>query len=100
MLAVLAMLIPRSIFGVFVLAWAAGAAALPKGAALLEARCLKCHGRSTRMGGLSLASVADAKKGGAHGPAIVPGKPDEGTLLGMISGDRPKMPAGGPPLTA
>src|SRR3954454_17107908 len=42
---------------------------LPKAAATLEEKCLKCHNPSVRMGGLSLASAADAQKGGAHGPA-------------------------------
>ena len=30
--------------------------------------------------------AADARKGGLHGPAIVPGKPDESLLVRMISG--------------
>jgi len=51
------------------------------------------------MSGLSLATAEDAKKGGVHGPAIVPGKPQEGTLLRMISGDKPKMPMQSAPLS-
>ena len=55
------------------------------------------------MSGLSLASAADAKKGGLHGPAIVPGKPDESLLVRMITGEKPgekpKMPMQGAPLS-
>ena len=51
------------------------------------------------MSGLSLASAADARKGGLHGPAIVPGKPEQSLLLGMISGEKPKMPMGDAPLS-
>jgi len=39
-------------------------------------------------------------KGGAHGPAIVPGKPDESLLLRLVSGSVPRMPREGEPLTA
>jgi hypothetical protein len=78
----------------------AGADELPKAAAILEENCLKCHNSSVKMSGLSLASAADARKGGLHGPAIVPGKPDESILLRMISGDKPKMPMQGTPLSA
>jgi Protein of unknown function (DUF1549)/Protein of unknown function (DUF1553)/Planctomycete cytochrome C len=77
----------------------ARAAEPSKAVAILAERCLKCHNSSPRMSGLSLASAADAKKGGLHGPAIVPGKPEESLLLGMISGDKPKMPMGDAPLS-
>ena len=68
----------------------------PKAAAIVAERCLKCHNASVRMSGLSLASAADAKKGGLHGPAIVPGKPEESLMVRMISaekpGEKPRMP--------
>jgi hypothetical protein len=73
---------------------------LPKAAAMLEEKCLKCHNRSVRMGGLSLVSAADAQKGGAHGAAVVPGNADASFLLRMVSGDKPKMPLQGTPLSA
>jgi hypothetical protein len=69
-------------------------------APLLELRCLSCHGGKARRGGLSLTSAADALKGSDNGPVIVPGKPGESVLLKMISGDKPKMPRDGSPLTA
>ena len=77
----------------------AGAAEPPKAAAILAEHCLKCHNSSVRMSGLSLASAADARKGGLHGPAIVPGKPEESLLVRMISGEKPKMPMQGAPLS-
>jgi len=42
--------------------------------ALLQAKCVACHG-SDGMGGLDLSSYATAAQGGASGPAIVPGDP-------------------------
>ena len=84
----------------FLLGSSAGAFQLPPAAAILEEHCLQCHNSSTRMSGLSLLTSADARKGGLHGPAIVPGKPDQGTLLSMISGDKPKMPLQSTPLSA
>src|SRR4051794_14440637 len=75
------------------------AADLPKAAALLEQHCLKCHNATIKMSGLSLLSLADATKGGIHGPAIVPGKPDDSNLIRMISGDKPKMPMQAAPLS-
>src|SRR5438132_8066105 len=77
----------------------ARAADLPIAAAILEENCLRCHNSSVKMSGLSLTSAADARKGGLHGPAIVPGKPDESAVVRMISGEKPKMPAQGAPLS-
>jgi mono/diheme cytochrome c family protein len=84
--------IRRALTGALFVAWLARAADLPRAAAILEENCLKCHNQSVRMSGLSLATAADAKRGGLRGPAIVPGKPGEGSLLGMITGEKPKMP--------
>ena len=67
---------------------------------LLTARCQVCHNDQTKSGGLSLASRARMLKGGAHGPAIVPGEPDESLLLRLVSGNPPRMPREGEPLTA
>jgi hypothetical protein len=88
------------LLAILVTASLAGATEAPKAAAILAERCVKCHNPSVRMSGLSLASAADARKGGLHGPAIVPGKPEEGLLLRMISGEKPKMPMQDTPLSA
>src|ERR1700722_9456714 len=76
------------------------AADTPRAIAILEQNCIRCHNLSTRMSGLSLVSAADAKTGGAHGPAIIPGMPEESALVRMISGDKPKMPMNAPPLSS
>lgn len=34
-----------------------------------------------------------------HGPAVVPGKPDDSLILRMMSGDKPMMPMQGMPLS-
>jgi mono/diheme cytochrome c family protein len=76
------------------------AADTPQALAILEQNCIRCHNVSTRMSGLSLVSAADAKTGGAHGPAIVPNMPEDSAILRMISGDKPKMPMNAPPLSS
>ncbi len=68
-------------------------------APLLEKHCLRCHG-TTKKGGLSLATLTQAREGGASGPAIVPGKPDESLLLDVITGPKPRMPRNAPALKA
>src|SRR5262245_61879620 len=63
-----------------------------KVAAILERRCVRCHGGDSPKGKLSLTTRAGALKGGASGPAIVPGRPDESLLAEMIAGEAPEMP--------
>lgn len=45
---------------------------------ILEARCAACHGS---MGGLSLTDYASILEGGASGPAVIPGAPDESLVV-------------------
>jgi hypothetical protein len=52
---------------------------------ILEARCFRCHGAETRKSGLDLRRKFTMLKGSDGGPVIVPGKPDESTLVEMIS---------------
>ncbi len=66
---------------------------------LLTARCQVCHNDQIRSGGLSLTTMAHMRKGGSHGPAVVPGKPGESMLYRQISGAPPAMPKQGEPLT-
>jgi hypothetical protein len=87
------------VIGLFLMASFAIAADAPLATLILEENCLHCHNSTARMSGLSLATAAEATKGGLHGPAIVPGKAEEGTLLRMISGEKPKMPLQGTPLS-
>src|SRR5215471_20202881 len=68
-------------------------------APLLTKRCVECHNETKSRGGLSLISRADVLRGGEQGPALVPGKASDSLLLKLVSGDRPKMPRKGGPLT-
>jgi hypothetical protein len=67
---------------------------------LITARCQTCHNDQLRSGGLSLTTMADMRKGGSRGPAVVPGKPEQSILYQLISGDEPRMPREGEPLNA
>jgi hypothetical protein len=54
---------------------------------VLVERCYKCHSDRTKSpkGGLRLDSRTAMLRGGGHGPAIVPGKPDDSRLLKALS---------------
>ncbi len=63
---------------------------------ILQTRCLGCHSRKVRSGGLSLENRKDALGGGSRGPAIVPGEPDKSRLIQALSYQGAlKMPLGG-----
>lgn len=60
---------------------------------LLTARCVSCHGAVRQKAGLRLDAAGLIRKGGKHGPAIVPGKADESLLIEAVLGkDRSRMP--------
>jgi cytochrome c553 len=67
--------------------------------AILQARCLRCHGGASTKGGLSLATLETMKAGGESGPAVEPGKPEESLLIEKVSGEKPEMPRGEKPLS-
>ena len=50
---------------------------------VLAEKCYACHNSKAKspMGGLALDTRASTLKGGASGPAIVPGKPEESRLI-------------------
>lgn len=48
--------------------------------ALFQAKCAACHGASA-LGGLNLSTYADALKGGASGPLIIPGDSANSLLI-------------------
>jgi len=50
--------------------------------AAFQQRCGSCHGTS---GEFSVATYADVMKGGAKGPAIVPGEPDNSALVVLMA---------------
>ena len=70
---------------------------LPQAAvAILNRRCFSCHGQ-IRMKGLDLRTRQAAMKGGGHGPALVPGRPNDSALIRMVTGAKePRMPPGVP----
>jgi hypothetical protein len=58
--------------------------------------CTSCHGGTNN---LFVTSVANLLRGGLHGPAIVPLKPDDSILVQKIKPNPPfdtRMPQGGP----
>jgi tricorn protease-like protein len=70
-------------------------------APILQKNCLACHSSASKMGGLVMESYATLMKGGAHGAAIVAGKPDQSRMIQMLEGKvQPRMPFGGDPLAA
>ncbi len=69
---------------------------------LLAADCDECHSSDDFKGGFSISSVATLLKGGKKGgPGLVPGKPDESSIVKYIRGlaDGPQMPKGETPLS-
>src|SRR3954470_18055563 len=67
-----------------------------QGGPILAERCQTCHGPEKAKGGLRLTGRDTILRGGATGPAAVPGKPDESLLVRAIgqAGDL-KMPPKG-----
>ena len=68
---------------------------------ILAARCAPCHSGTQPAGQLSLTSRPALLKGGASGPAIVPGDSGASLLIRKVTGQiGMRMPASGDPLTA
>ena len=60
---------------------------------ILATRCQGCHGPAKQKGGLRLDSRAPILAGGATGPAVVPGNPEESLLVDAINyGETYQMP--------
>ncbi len=68
---------------------------------LLADNCAVCHDAQSRMSGVDVTSVAALlKKGDKSGPGVVPGKPDDSSIVQYIRGVKtPQMPKGGKPLS-
>ena len=66
---------------------------------ILERRCYACHQSANAGGQLNLTSYPDLRKGGKQGAILVPGKPEDSLIVKMISGEPPRMPMSGPPLS-
>jgi hypothetical protein len=69
--------------------------------ALLQQKCQQCHGAAVQMSNLDLRTREAMLKGGASGPAIVPGNAEASLLYRRVAGlEQPAMPmAPQPPLT-
>ncbi|MCG8585340.1 MAG: PSD1 and planctomycete cytochrome C domain-containing protein [Pirellulales bacterium] len=68
---------------------------------LLAAKCYKCHSaealsKGKLKGGLQVDTRHGIRKGGESGPAVVPGKPDGGTLLSALRYEELEMPPDAP----
>jgi hypothetical protein len=60
---------------------------------ILVDRCLKCHGGKRTEGELELVDRAGMLKGGAAGPAIIPGRGKDSLLIKLVNHQKePKMP--------
>ncbi len=60
---------------------------------VLSARCYACHGAVRQKARLRLDAASLIRKGGKHGPIIVPGKSGSSLLIEAVMGnDRPRMP--------
>lgn len=59
---------------------------------ILKANCFHCHGEEDKVkGGLDVRLRHLLAKGGEHGPAIVPGKPEKSRLFTMVrDGEMPQ----------
>ena len=64
---------------------------------VLARRCETCHGPSKQKAGLRLDVRTGWERGGAQGPAVVPGKPDDSLLVRAVryADDDLKMPPDG-----
>jgi hypothetical protein len=68
---------------------------------VLNEKCAPCHAGDNAQAGLKTHTRDELLKGGANGPAIVPGKGSESLLVQKIEGRKGmRMPPSGPPLTA
>src|SRR5436190_9015776 len=69
---------------------------------IIEASCIKCHGRGRVKAGFRLDTRETLLKGGDSGPAVIPGKSADSLLIALVQGVDPDnvMPKKGSRLTA
>ncbi len=68
-------------------------------APIFQQKCLSCHSKTARMGGLVVDSYEAVMQGGDHGPMVVPGKSQASLMVKMLEGKvQPLMPFGAEPL--
>lgn len=56
---------------------------------ILEANCFRCHGGVNHRGGLNLSTKEDMLKGSHHGPALVPGHPEQSWMVKLARHEGP-----------
>src|SRR5258708_2515461 len=63
---------------------------------ILEQQCQACHGGAAKQSGVEVTTREKLLRGGDHGPALAPGKPEESLLYLYLKGEgRPTMRWGG-----
>jgi mono/diheme cytochrome c family protein len=58
---------------------------------VLGDRCMGCHRAGRAEGGLVLTDAAGLLRGGDHGAAVVPGRPEEGTMPAVLRAEHPDI---------
>lgn len=53
---------------------------------IIRDNCVKCHGGDNPPNGLRLDTVDNMVRGGKHGPAVIPFKPDESLIYKAVAG--------------
>jgi len=66
---------------------------------ILTNYCGNCHDPKMKKGGIDVSTYAAAAKGGKGGKLWAPGNPAKSLLLTEITGDKPKMPPKGTPVS-
>lgn len=56
---------------------------------ILDANCYRCHGGINHRGGLNMTTKEDLLKGGHHGPAVVPGHPEQSWMVKLVRHEGP-----------
>ena len=56
---------------------------------ILETNCYRCHGGANHRGGLNINTKEDMIKGSHHGPALVPGHPEQSWMVKLIRHEGP-----------
>ena len=56
---------------------------------IFQANCNRCHAGLNHRGGLQMDTQAGLLRGGHHGPALVPGHPDQSLLIKLIRHEGP-----------
>ena len=88
--------------GLFLAAGMACAEGTDAAVAILQRKCLACHGDASGMSGFKVTSRESLLRGGSRGPAVVPGKSADSLLFKAVagSGEVLRMPPTGGGLPA